>query len=262
MPVIVDNPVGTLNKTVILWNNRFNSRSIQDPTFGNRIALTDPATWSSWSPSGTNNNVRYTFNNPTFIDSLGLCSHTLASNVASILVQYSHDDSSWTNAHSRYSPLTDEDFILIFQGVSARYWRLNLLGAGYSIGVVFGTKRFVFPHSPVDSYTPLNHSRKYTKLYNDSIKGHFLNNRVMAAGAETEVDMGFFDRDWLDASIRGFERHYNQGGTFFYAGCPSRYPDDMGYCRSAGDDETMSIEYIEGDNLSSLSFGVRSFVGA
>ena len=118
-----------------------------------------------------------------------------------------------------------------------------------------------FPHPPVDSYTPLHRARRYTKMFNDSLRGQFLGNRVMAAGAETEVDLGFVTRSWLEGNISGFEERYNQGGTFFYAGCPALYPRDMGYCRANGEDAALEIEFTEGQRLATLSFGVESFVG-
>lgn len=264
MPVIIQSGAVNTNKAMVLWDNVL-SRAITatdfgtDPDYPSINCRNDEATWSSWKTNVADGYFTVDLGLSESVSSVGLSSHDLASSGAGIQVSHSSDGVNWTGLHI-FNPTTDGDLMLLFGSVSARYWRVNIVDAPASIGVVFLGDPLVFPHAPVDSYTPLHHARRYEKLYNDSLKGHFLSNRVMSAGAETEVDMGFLDRNWLENNIGGFEKHYNQGGTFFYAGCPSRYPDDFGYCRSSGSDESLSIELIEGDRLSNLSFGVRSFV--
>lgn len=224
------------------------------------INVTDPATWSSWRASGTNGWVRYDFGSAVAIDAVGISAHNLATSATGFSVQHSANGSTWTTVTSQ-SPLTDEDIYILMPIVTARYWRILLSGPPANIGVLVFSQKLSLLHAPLDGYTPLHHARQYTKLFNDSIRGQFLGNRVMAAGAETDIDMGFYERVWMEGNIRPFESHYNQGGTFFYAGCPSRWPLDMGYCRARGGDETLSIEWTEADKMATLSFGVRSYVG-
>lgn len=259
MPVVVSGP--EVNTAVIHWNNVLTSSRIQDPSLGNRVNMTDPATWSSFTPTGSDVAVYYDMGSDRSIDGFGMAAHNLATNGAGFRFQYSSDNNSWTNAVPLYMPLTNEDLFFIFPIVTARYFRILFSGSGYSVGIASAGRLLRFPHAPVDGYVPLHHARNYTKLFNDSIKGQFLGNRVMAAGAETAVDMGFVDRVWCENTIRGFESHFNQGGTFFYAGCPSKYPLDMGYCRAAGDDEVMSITWTERDKMADISFNIQSYVG-
>lgn len=259
MPAVI---TGTaVNNASVLWSNKLSRTSIINPTDGNRVNLTDPATWSLFTPSASGPIVSYDLGQSEEIDSLGIAAHNLASSGASFTFQYSTDNTTWNNARPSYSPLTDDDLFFIFPAQTARYWRINFVGSGFTVGVAFGGKRLDLQHAPIDGYTPIHHARKYTKLFNDSIKGQFLGNRVMSAGAETRVDMGFFDRSWMEGNIRGFESHYNQGGTFFYAGCPSKYPLDIGYCRAGGDDDTLEIEWTEAEKMATLSFSIRSYVG-
>jgi len=266
MPVVIQPGAQNTSKAMVLWDNIL-TRAVSASDFGTDAnypsinCRNDEATWSSWRTNVADGYFAVDMGSNTQVSALGIASHNLASSGAGVMVSHSDDGITWVDMNT-VNPMTDDDMIVLFGSVSARYWRVTITDAAASIGVAFLGRPLVFPHSPVDSYAPLHHSRRYEKLYNDSLKGHFLGNRVMSAGAETEVDMGFLDRNWLELNIRGFEKHYNQGRTFFYAGCPSRYPDDMGYCRSANSDESLVIEFIEGDRLSSLSFGVRSFIGA
>lgn len=265
-------PVVTIGETggraaVVLWDS-YGSRpatvvSSSGSTASGYAAINvkDPATWNAWRPVVADNFVQYDIiSGSAPSNAIGVSGHNAASSGGSIRIQYSTDGTNFTTLIT-YAPLTDDDILFLFPSITARYWRLREINAPFDIGVWFLGSRLTFPHAPVDSYTPLHHARQYTKLFNDSVKGHFLGNRVMSAGAETEVDMGFMERGFTEGPLRGFESHYNQGGTFFYASCPSTIPLDMGYCRALGDDETMQVEFIEADKLSNVSFGVRAFVG-
>lgn len=259
MPAVVYS--APVNTAVVLWNNVLLARRVADPSLGNRVNMSDPATWSMFAPSGTNVNVDYDIGREINLDSFGLAAHTLGTSGVSVKLQYSTNGTTWLDAFSTYAPLTNEDIFFLFPKVSGRYFRINFTGSGFTVGIAMAGVALKFPHSPLDGYTPLHHARKYTKLFNDSIKGQFLGNRVLAAGAETSVDLGFMDRVWFENNIRGFESHFNQGGTFFYAGCPSKYPLDMGYCRAAGDDGVLDITWTERDKMAELSFSIQSYVG-
>lgn len=266
MPVIIQSGAVNTNKAMVLWDNVLANSVLTtnhrtDPDYPAINAYDDPATWSSWKTIADDGEFRSDFGSSVQFSALGVSSHSMFSDGSTLRFYGTNAAGSYGAPKWEYTPTSDEDFIVLFEGMNFRYTIVRMTKPS-SMGVVFLGNPLVFPHAPVDSYTPLHHARQYEKLYNDSIKGHFLGNRVMSAGAETEVDMGFLDRNWLENNISGFERHYNQGGTFFYSSSPARYPDDMGYCRSANSDESLAIEFIEGDRLSSLSFGVRSFVGA
>ena len=275
MAVIIRPGATNTNKATVLWDNVFRGgilanilgTSNDHPPIN---AISDDATWSKWEKSSATTSTRFDIDlgDEVAIDCVGVSAHNLSTAGSEFRVDRSDDGVNFSSIFPYVDPDGDNDFMVIFPEVSARHYRIWFRASPDSswpvafIGNIFAGKRLVFPHAPVDSYTPLHHARRYEKLYNDSIKGHFLSNRVMSAGAETEVDMGFLDRGWLENNIRGFESHYNQGGTFFYCSSPSKYPDDMGYCRSRGSDESLDIEFIEGDKLASLSFGVRSYVGS
>lgn len=168
--------------------------------------------------------------------------------------------SDWHDATSWVTPTDNADMLFLIPSTNSAAWRLSLTGPAANIGILQVGKRLVFPNAPLDDYTPLNMAREYTKLRNQSLKGQLLGNRVIAAGARTEVDLGYVTRTWADTNLPAFKSHYDQGGTFFYAGCPSKFPLDMGYCWSDGDNDTIAVSYVEADRLSTVSFAVRSYV--
>lgn len=224
------------------------------------INVTDPNTWNGWKASGANGSVVFDLGVATAVDGIGIAAHELfSSGVTTVTLASSPDNTAWTNRAS-YTPVSDADLFFLLPSVTARYWRVMLTGPAALIGIIQVGKRLIFPHAPLDDYTPLNHAREYEKLRNDSLKNQWLSNRVIAAGAANSVDMGYMERTWVDTNIPAFKSHYDQAGTFFYAGCPSKYPLDMGYCRADGDGDTISIAYVEADRLATVSFSLRSYV--
>jgi hypothetical protein len=260
MPTVVK--PGALNPSAatVLWQSVTPTVTATNAAVGYpAINLIDPATFSSWKGTVAPTSAVYDFGVAVAVNGFGIIAHYMATSASNYSVQHSSDGVAWTTVHTE-TPLTNDDVFCIFPTVTARYWRI-LLTAVANIGVFVVGNRLIFPHAPVTSYKPLHHARKYTKRFNDSVGGHFMGTTVLSSGAETDVNMGFFDRSWLENNIRPFEYHYNQGGAFMYAGSPSLYSLDVGYCRSNGNDSMLEIEWTEADKMATLNFGIRSFVG-
>ena len=262
MPAIVKPGATNPKSATVLWQSimptsfSFNGTSVpSNPA----INLIDPATWSTWVSGPGAGSANYDFGVAIACNGFGIAAHEIGSLGVTYHVQYSIDGTTWADIHSQ-APTNDEDIFCIFPTVTARYWRLHTDNPA-NVGIFAIGNRLIFPHAPVAGYTPLHRARKYEKEFADSIKGHFLGTRVMAAGAETDVNMGFFERPWLEANITPFERHYNQGGKFFYAGSPATAPLDVGYCRASSDNGSLEIEWTEAEKMATLSFGLRSYVG-
>ena len=263
MPVFVKSGVTDGNKATVFWQALTPTVTASGSASGYpAINVIDPATWSSWKGnSSTLNTIVYDFGSSVSINSFGISAHNIAtSGITSINLHYSDDGSSWTLIQI-YTPLTDDDIVILFPEESHRYWRSAFYGPAANIGCIVWASKLAFPHAPIDSYTPLHHARTYTKEFNDSIGGAMLGNRVMATGASTDVDLGFVEKSFVDGPLRAFEAHYNKGGTFFYCGLPSGQPLDVGYCVAGSKDEIVKVEYIKAGKLANLSFGIRAYVG-
>lgn len=265
MPVVISGTPADTNKAMVLWQQ---VKPVDVSASGSAagypaINVTDDATWSSWKATGANGYVVFDFGSDAQVDCVGIAAHTLfSSGTTSITIASSATNTvgTWTN-RATISPTSDEDIISIFSSGTARYWRILLNGPAANIGVVMMGKRLVFPHAPTLDHVPLNHARTYEKRFSQSITGQFLGNRVVSSGAETEIDFGYVSRSFVDGALVPFEKHYNQGGNFFYASMPNKYPLDMGYCQALGEDESLAVEYTTNGELATLSFGLRAYVG-
>lgn len=263
MPVVMASGLQPISKTVILWDNKANINNISGSSTATgfpAVNAVDDATWSSWRGTSFPSAIRVDLGSPQTVDSFGIAAHNIfSSGVSEFQIQASSDNLTFTDA-IRVTPTTDQDYMCLFNPMTYRYWRLHLSGAVANIGYLFIGNRLVMPSAPLDDYTPINYARQYTKLSNESIGGQWLNNRVISSTAETSAEWSPLSRLWVDANITGFKNHYDQGGTFFYASSPSRYPLDMGYCKAAGETDTVDVSYIEGDKLASVGFSMRAYV--
>lgn len=269
MPVVIDSGVSSsrTRTSLVLWNDLM-SRPFGSFASANDAAAypgenaIDPATYNTWRGAGSITSITRTLLSAQSADCMGICGHNLGTSGASVYVQYStNGGATWSNASSIHSPLTDDDIIIMFPQVTGNAYRVIVSNGPANVAVAMVGLATQFPHPPIDSYTPLHHARRYTKLYNRSLTGQLLSNRVMGAGAETDIDFGFVDRNFVDGPMRGFEDHYNRGGTFFFASWPAGKPQDMGYCWAPDEDSIVAVEYVSADKLANVSFSVSSYVG-
>lgn len=222
----------------------------------------DDATWNGWRPSEVPANVRTDCTVDVICDMAGIAAHDMATSGAGFRVQYSADTFTWTTVSDTVYPLTNDDIFVCFPQASARYWRVEIVGAICTVGVIKLGKKLAFPCAPIEGHKPLHHARKVEMLSNKSMGGNFLGNRPVSIGAETSVNIGMVDRDWAENDLAAFEWHYNTGRAFFYCGSPSDTAKDRGYCRREGGMNEMSVTWVEGDLMADVSFELASHVAA
>ena len=222
------------------------------------INLIDQDTWNGWRAPVALASAVYDFGTAVEVDGIGISGHNLATSGAELYIQRSTDNTNWTTEVT-YIATTDEDVYILTNSFTYRYWRIRVSQPCFISNAVIG-KRLQFPNAPTDDYVPLHHARTYRKMRNESMMGQRLSTRTMSIGAETEVSFDYVLRPWTDGPLRAFESWYNQGGSFFYASCPAKYPLDMGYCWAADEDGRIDVTYIEADKLSSVTFGIESYV--
>lgn len=270
MPVVFLSGSSNINGSVFLWDNYANTATITSSNTAAQhpaVNVIDPATWSNWATAAASAAwISFDLQTSKQINSIGISGHNLFTKGAVIDIATSTNGTSFSGFYT-FSPTNNEDVILFFNNLNTRYFRLYIqprstgsLQAGAFISNLYFGQRLLMPSAPLDDYTPLNHAKRYTKLINESLRGHLLGNRVVAAGASTSASWTPLSRTWVDNNIAPFKSHYDQGGTFFYASSPSKYPRDMGYCRANGDDDTVEIQYIEGAKLASVNLSLWSYV--
>jgi hypothetical protein len=250
------------DKPAILWNNVFNDGTVtvsSETADGAGANALEETTFDFWIPSAVLASISVDLGSARICDAAGIAAHTIGSTGASVEVQSSDNGATWvTRAAS--TPSDNETILILFPAVSARYWRILLTGAVAAIGVVKLGRRLIIPTGVLSGHVGLHHAREIELLTNQSIKGQFLGNRIIKMGAETDINFGLMDVEFVENDMAEFERHYNEGGTFFYAGSPSRLPKDVGYCWRQERAGSMRPSYDEGSTLMNVSIQVAAYV--
>lgn len=263
MTVIIISGAVDTNVINVLYRNVFDEGTLTfstQATWFNATNITDDATWNAWKPTAVPATLTVDIGAPVLCDMMGISSHDMKTVNASFSLQSSTDGITWTTRSASYTPLDNDDIIVCFPPVTARYWRFNLTGGLAAIGVIKLGPKLAFPCAPLEGHIALHHSRTYETLSNGSMTGQFFSSRVVRTGAETSVNVGIVDRDFAEINLAEFELHYNQGSAFFYCGAPSDIPKDMGYCKRPGSSSEMGVAWVEGEIMADVSFEVTSYV--
>lgn len=267
MPVILSDPAAA-NKTVVLARSMFDnliySTENDDPLHPAQNAVTDD-TYSYWAQASgaATRLIKSGAATTASANACGIGGHNLGTTGARLYIQSSPNLVDWTNVVPSYAPLSDENLLFIFPQQTHLHWRVvfgETTGA-YVSNVKLGV-RLDFPCTPVMGYTPTHHSKRYTKYFNNSMGGHLLGNRVMAAGGETTVEFPEIPRSFVDGPLPAFKDHYDRGRAFFYAGWPAGKPQDIAYASADGEDAVVDVTYTGGDRLATVGFGMSLYYGA
>ena len=263
MSVVVGSGAETPQNARLLYESVFDDGTItvssQTSDGAGANALED-TTFDFWTPVAGSGEIRVDRGSDFACDTVGVAAHNMGTNGTNMRVQYSDDESNWITAIS-FDPLTDETIMGCFEEVSARYWRVRGVGSGdYSIGVVKLGKALIMPSGVLTGHVGINHAKRVELLTNRSVRGQFLGNRVRRVGADANLNFGLIDSDFVENDMAMFEDHYNDGRTFFYAGSPSEYPDDYGYCYRGSGNNEMRPSYQEGGVLMNVQLDVQVYV--
>lgn len=257
---IVSGATDTQNATV-LYQNIFEEGSVtvsSETADGAGLNCIEDTTFDFWTASSAYSTITVDMGSAVECDCIGVAAHNIGLSGARIGVEYSDDNITYNATGFLEEPLIDDTILGVFSAVSARYWRVYVSNGPASIGVIKLGKRLVYPSGVLSGYTPINHANRVDLMTNTSIKGQYLGTRIKRVGADTNVNFGLIDTNFVDNDMAVFESHFNSGRSFFYAGSPSEWPEDYGYCWRSGGEIRPSLE--EGGVLSQVNMDVSVYV--
>lgn len=218
----------------VLWDNILQDTTVNTTSQtegGDGKNTLDNNTYDFWTPVSLPATITFTLPESRGASYLGVASHNLHSKGCDIYLGY-YNGTSWVNAAS---PTIEDDnsLIVAFPYIEAAQWRLHISGSeAPSIGVVFLGTPLLFKTGILPGYTPI-YMGENIDLYNStSLNGQFIGNSVERRGYESSFQLNILDRDFVEGqSFQSFRRHYNDGGTFFFASDPDGHREDVAYCR-------------------------------
>ena len=246
-------------KPTLLIDNVFTQGTLSSTGGGVPENALGDNTFDFWTTSIATATIEVDLGDAVNCDMVGIAAHNLGSEGATVEIQSSDNGTDWTTRLT-VTPTDDSAIVGVFPSVSARYWRLRVTGATVAIGVIKLGSRIIVPSGVSLGHVAMNHSARLELLTNDSVDGQFLNTRVIRRSGETTLDFGLVPALFIDTDMLEFERLYNEGRTFFYAGNPVDLPRDVGYCKRPMGASEMRPFY-EGGELMQLDLEAQIYVG-
>lgn len=198
-------------------------------------APTRPETWERWQPASMPAEWEVDFGRPRPADYVGIAAHTVGTQRATVVVEYSIRGTDWAEV-AQTIPSDDSAILLLFSGVRAQYWRIRMTGGegAPAIGVVYIGEALAMQRPIYGGHSPSVLSRQTTLNNSMSRGGQFLGQQIRRKGFETSADFKNLDPDWyrrhFDPFVESARRY-----PYFFSWRPSRYPDEVAYVWTAED---------------------------
>lgn len=239
------------NAPTILWDNLLEGASVT----GEGSNIRDPATNTYWTPSSLPATTTFDIGSSVGASYLGICSHNLYSTDTTLTLEVY--TSTWTTV-CEVNLTNNKSSLVSFNYTEGSEWRVTLSGSGSpSVGVMFLGKALQFDSGITQGYVPLYMSEDIELLSSRTITGQFMPNRVERIGVSTSFNLNILERGFVEGEdFQDFLRHYNDGGSFFFASSPKELRDDVSYCWRQGNTLKPSL----GSLFYTLDMALEGFV--
>jgi len=229
---------GTANNPLIAWFNQAQNATMTTD-LGTQVAppanAVTGSTFDRWRATANGSGfaaIQASFSAATSIGFVAVAAHNLGSAGATVRPQYSTDGgSSWTPVSAtEVSPTDNQAIAWYFTPVSAADWRLYISGLSsgdpVNAGVVFVGNAFAAPRRIYGDYAPPITPTNVELQSNVSEGGELLGTSAVRRGSAATVTLRHLGPSFLrGATWTAFQRHFNEGGGFFWAWRPTKYGD-------------------------------------
>ncbi len=236
---------GTSNNPLIFWDALNSGGGTWSTSTGTEVASATYAgtgtTYDAWTatPNGSNQAaLMLDFGSTQSVEFVAIAAHNLADVGASVKVDSSPTGlgGSWTPRSDTETPSDNQAIAFYFSSASARYWRLWITNATGDVSIavaVFGSP-ITMAQRIYQGYTPPITQTSVDLQSNVSEGGNLVGSSVVRSGSSASVNFTHLDPATLrGATWKAFQRHFNEGGGFFWAWRPTKY-DDLFYAWRMG----------------------------
>ena len=197
-------------------------------------ALANPLTYDQYRPDALDATVTIDRGQAVDVDYIGVGGHNLSDHGVVISFEYSTDGVTWSLLSS-FSPANNTPLMLIFNTVTARYFRFTTSATGiYFIGAVYIGQALVMQRSIYGGHSPISLSRSTEFETTRSQTGQWLGRTVKRTGAGTSFEWSNLQASWYRAEFDPFVKAA-RASPFFIAWNPSKFPAEVGFCWSNAD---------------------------
>ena len=190
-------------------------------------------------------------------DCLAIIGHNLYTAGATVSIESSPDNSSWTVRLAGFTPTSDKAVLKTFTSASAQYWRIKIVTAAvaaYMAVALLGVK-IQFEYPPETPYTP--YAETAAADVERSKNGHILGVSTYNPVLNLQAQFGLVSRTWLDAYYIPFwQNHARLFKPFFFVWDLDTYSADVFFV-SIGDDASLETPFSVLTNTDVLSLKMR-----
>lgn len=198
------------------------------------------------------------------VDYAGVAVHNLSTVSASVKVQHSDDGSAWTDVPGAETiPGTDAPLMILFEPITARYWRLRFAGSGDAprVGVIYIGKVLAMQR-PVKwrDHSPGTLSRRTTVRGSQSDGGQRLGTSVVRQGYQADYDVSNMTETWYRDQFDPFVQHARRIG-YFISWRPVERPGEVLFGWTDDDIEPFNEVGGKVDRRMGVQWGMRAHGG-
>lgn len=199
-------------------------------------AMSNALTYEFWSPSASPATLTYDLGSSKSMDYFALGAHTFGSTGATVTIEVSLDDVSYSEITTT-SPADDQAIlVLLDEQISTRYVRLSVsyTGAAPKIAVMYCGLALKIQRGIYGGHSPVTLSRD-TDLYPQaSVSGQWIGRSIVSQGFKSSASWKNLTAAWYRANFDPFvvsARRY----PFFFAWRPYDLPLEVALCWTTGD---------------------------
>lgn len=177
-------------------------------------------------------------------------------NVVGIFLQYSLDNVTYIPVEN-FSDATKKAKLLLFSAISARYWRIIVIGEGsdfdianIKIGTSLDMTQLIY-----SGHSPVTLSRITAFNPNISEGGEFIGRSRQRQGFSTTYNYNNLDPAWYRSNFDPFVE-YARTGTYYISWRPSDYPLEVVY---GWTNEDIVPVNVGNPDLMQVSFNTRGY---
>ena len=197
---------------------------------GPRDAILRPDTHEYWQGDTLPATLTVDMGQARAVDYVGIAGHTIGSSGASVKVEYSDDNSNWTDFASELAPVTDAPILFLDTSATHRFWRITLSGSGTVplIAALYIGEILVAQRSIYGGHSPALLSRNTKLSQNMSDGGQFLGQYVRRKGVEGNISLKNLTASWYRTHFDPFVQSARQY-PFFFAWRPVDKPLEIAF---------------------------------
>lgn len=227
---------GTSNNPIVAYDNAADDGTLSTG-IGTEVEAAALAgtgtTYDAWiaTPAGGIATLELVLGVAQSLSFVAITSHNIGTIGASVRVQYSLDSgSSWLDSGAGPDTPTDDQAIgFYFDAVSTTHWRVRVFNAGVNdveIAVALFSSPITIGQRIYQGYAPPITPNVSTLQSNVSEGAHLLGSAVVRQGSRATASLTHIDPVFLrGATWTLFQKHFNNGGGFFWAWRPTKYGD-------------------------------------